>query len=789
MYRRLIDPLCRISGRHPYLCLSLAVLMSIPASLEVRNIRLDTNLRRLLPQNSPSVLWSEELSPVVGDGGYFSVLLEGDDHASLVRAIRESAAAIGALPGTQAVEYTQPTEFVDRYRYTLLSSRQLEEILDAAVELQAEYDPLVENLADDGDDDAARRQQERAENVAARWGRQSRFHESADGRVIGMLVRTTESIGNLAGLRDYYGRIESIASEQARQLGLWSGITGSLRNRIIDYDLITSDLRRAGAISFIAVLATLAVSFRSVRVIPVVVAPLAFGLLWAFALVPTLVGDLNMVTSFLLVVLFGMGIDYGIHLVRRFQSELVERDIDEALQETYRSTGRSVLTSGATTALALSVLAISDFRGFSDFGAVGGSSTLVILAAMFLTLPAVLVLGARFGLVAPRAPLARRGGATLVPVWVAGVLLCLVVAASLTAARGLAFDYDFSQTSARPPEVDAIRERHRQVYEGVGAPAVVYVVPDLETLDASLDVLERARAAQAAPTIGEIQSLRDMAPDRRRFAARLELIEEIQDVLTGRWIERVDDPDRRRLIDDFQAFTLPDDPSSFEQVPDEIRRSLVARDGSGALVLSVNTAGGSRDGRMTMAFMDDLDALELPAAVRGPTGERAVLAETLRLVIGEGGTLVGLAFLGIFAIVLAERRSLSETLWVLMPLVAGVLLTLGAMVALGWKLNFFNMVVLPAILGMGVDDGVHYYRRWTELGHDTRRTQSELFEPLTVCSLTTIMGYVGMNMAHHPGLLAIGRLGVLGLVCTWITAVLLLPGLLRLRERSVRAVR
>ena len=116
-----------------------------------------------------------------------------------------------------------------------------------------------------------------------------------------------------------------------------------------------------------------------------------------------------------------------------------------------------------------------------------------------------------------------------------------------------------------------------------------------------------------------------------------------------------------------------------------------------------------------------------------------------------------------------------------------MLMTLGAMVMLGWKLNFFNMVVLPTMLGIGVDHGVHYYRRWRELGRDTRAAQRELFEPLTVCSLTTVMGYVGMNVAHHPGLEAIGQLAVVGLTATWVTGVFLMPGLLALVERRARA--
>ena len=109
-----------------------------------------------------------------------------------------------------------------------------------------------------------------------------------------------------------------------------------------------------------------------------------------------------------------------------------------------------------------------------------------------------------------------------------------------------------------------------------------------------------------------------------------------------------------------------------------------------------------------------------------------------------------LTFLGIFVLVVIDRRDVNQAAWVLVPLVASLLLTFGAVIALGWKLNFFNIVVLPTLLGLGVDHGVHFYRRWRELDQRTGATQLELFEPITVATITTIMGYAGMAFAHHP---------------------------------------
>jgi predicted RND superfamily exporter protein len=200
------------------------------------------------------------------------------------------------------------------------------------------------------------------------------------------------------------------------------------------------------------------------------------------------------------------------------------------------------------------------------------------------------------------------------------------------------------------------------------------------------------------------------------------------------------------------------------------------------LVLGVTATGNPKDGRVTMQFTRELYDLEMPDNVRGPTGDKPVLAEVLWLVSSEGPLIVVLTFLGIFVLVIIDRRDVQQATWVLVPLIAALLLTFGIMIVLGWRVNFFNMVVLPSLLGLGVDHGVHYYRRWRELECHTADTQLELFEPITVATLTTIMGYAGMAFAHHPGLRSIGNLAIVGLSCTWLTSLVLLPGLLGWRE-------
>ncbi len=123
-----------------------------------------------------------------------------------------------------------------------------------------------------------------------------------------------------------------------------------------------------------------------------------------------------------------------------------------------------------------------------------------------------------------------------------------------------------------------------------------------------------------------------------------------------------------------------------------------------------------------------------------------------------------------------------------LPLVIGLLGRGGAMTAFGTKLNIFNLVVLPSIVGIGVDSGVHGYHRYLSEGTGSlplvlRRAGLAV----TMATLTTMVGYSGLLFASHPGLVSIGQLAIVGLATTLISAAVLFPALLQVLEDRATA--
>ena len=107
----------------------------------------------------------------------------------------------------------------------------------------------------------------------------------------------------------------------------------------------------------------------------------------------------------------------------------------------------------------------------------------------------------------------------------------------------------------------------------------------------------------------------------------------------------------------------------------------------------------------------------------------------------------------------------------------GLLMLFGLMGLLNIPLNPANMIVLPLILGIGIDDGVHVV-------HDFRRQagryrlSSSTATAVLITSLTTMVGFGSLMTAHHQGLQSLGRVLTIGVICCLLSSVVILPALL-----------
>jgi predicted RND superfamily exporter protein len=176
-----------------------------------------------------------------------------------------------------------------------------------------------------------------------------------------------------------------------------AGLCGSIPKEHDEQVYSEKSLGFTTLVAFIAILILLMVSFR-MWVAPVfAIVNLLVGVIWAMGAARIVVGDLNLLTSTMSVIILGLGIDFSIHIFSVFTELRAAGDpIDVAMERTFLKSGKGIVTGAVTTACAFFALVISSSRGMRDMGLVMGTGLLAILLATLLCLPFMLVFRERW---------------------------------------------------------------------------------------------------------------------------------------------------------------------------------------------------------------------------------------------------------------------------------------------------------------------------------------------------------------------------------------------------------
>ena len=121
---------------------------------------------------------------------------------------------------------------------------------------------------------------------------------------------------------------------------------------------------------------------------------LVVGLAYTLAFATLTVGHLNILTITFVPILIGLAIDFGVHLVTRYEEELrLGRNEEEALTKAMVYTGQGIFTGALTTAGAFIAMWFTDFKGIQEMGIICGGGLLVCFIPMMTLLPVMLLRG------------------------------------------------------------------------------------------------------------------------------------------------------------------------------------------------------------------------------------------------------------------------------------------------------------------------------------------------------------------------------------------------------------
>lgn len=129
-----------------------------------------------------------------------------------------------------------------------------------------------------------------------------------------------------------------------------------------------------------------------------------------------------------------------------------------------------------------------------------------------------------------------------------------------------------------------------------------------------------------------------------------------------------------------------------------------------------------------------------------------------------------------------DWHSVVSTLMALLPPLLGGLLMFGTLTMLEVQFNPANLIVLPLILGIGVDDGVHVLHDF-RTQHGGYRLSASTMNAIVLTSLTSMIGFGSMMIAAHRGLESLGLVLVVGVGSCLFVSLVPVPALLTIVRR------
>lgn len=793
--QRWFDGFIQAALTRPWQVLFAVALLTAAAGLFAARLEFRGSFVELLPEGAPEVRDLTRVSEKAGGDGYLVLMAKGGTPQALKTYATEFQKRLEALPEVRYVEHHYDVAFFRRHGLLLLPTREvasLREDLEARVQYEKERaSPLFVDL---GVEDAP----PTFEEIARKHTPDTALPETLankDGTEVYLMIKPSGTAGDL----DFARRFVATAMDTGRKLaaeqypGVTLEATGNFQNRIEEDAVMRSDLSNAGLLSALIAVGLILLATRRVSALAVVGVPVMVGLVLTFAFAQGAIGHLNIVTGFLVAILIGLGIEYGVHLSMRYWEEREEHGVKESLEAAVRGTFSGALTSAFTNAAAFFVLVLAQFHAFQQFGLLAGIGVLLAVLSAYAMGPALLAIAERirpFRREHREAAGATPAGAPAAPVkewrrWPTGLIVAVALSVVVFAAYsvGIAPRLGF-ETNLRNLKGDSPASRlDDHITEQIGSPLnpAILAVDSLEQVREVEDVIAQVKARNGANSVFlRTASLSDLVPsDVPGHQAEMGRIRALLDGLPKSAQDDARVKDLRTLVDA--------KPYGLDDLPVEARRRFEALDGKGMFLLLFPSVS-NYDTEDLHRWAAQLDEVVAGAKAKGidlaVLDSNRIAARIFALVRGDGPFILWAAAAVVFLVILASLRSLKRALLVAGPLFLGMTCLAGGMYLFDVQLNFINAVVLPNLLAIAVDNSVHLYHRYEEEGPGSlgRVVRSTGFAAV-VATLSNAAGYGALMVANHQGLRSIGQIALLGVVSTFLGTTVFFPAMLALLER------
>ncbi|MEO8467090.1 MAG: MMPL family transporter [Gammaproteobacteria bacterium] len=619
------------------------------------------------------------------------------------------------------------------------------------------------------------------------------------------------------GIRDIVARLNTRVEAPVRVR-----LSGSVAMEHEELASVRSTAGIGGLATAVLVALILLAVLRSWRLLAISLVTLASGLALTAAFAAGAVGHLNLLSVAFVVLNVGLGSDYVIHVLLRYK-ELVAggHRMPEALVEMGRDTGASLVVCAVTTAAGFYSFIPTNFSGVSELGLIAGTGVFFGLFVSVTLLPALVVLftDERAAMRPPRwvdakyfAPLSRR------PRLVLAIAIVVLLVSAVLLPR---VTFDSNPIHLRDPRTEGVTTL-LELAEAGEAPLLnlVAVAPSDEVAQSWAAQLRKQPEIRNVVTIAQLvprdqddklallgdlnlllgpkfAMLNAVPPDPAALDAALAKLEAAAAgsasaaqleaaVMALRQRLATAAPDAReqelRSLDGALTKTLPGELARLSaglQAMKFDRTTLPAN-----LADRWLASGGRELVEITPSenVGDNATASRFIAAVRAvapnATGLPVVYQEASATVVDAFEHALLYAFIMVGVIIFLSLHGLKDTLFVVVPIVLATAVTAALAVLIRMPFNYANIIALPLLVGMGVDNGIHVVHR-LRAERATELFNTSTMRAVLASALTTIASFGNLAFSPHVGTASMGILLALGLGVSMAFTLIVLPAWLK----------
>jgi uncharacterized protein len=800
---------CAFVSRHAgKILLAAALLFALSAWLGSR-LELRTSFAELLPSNDPGVIALEKTQARIGDMSLLLVGIHSPDREANIRYAEVLTNKLRELPKSTVELATYNIfdlkAFFEKNKWLYASENDLTDIRDRLRrEIAKRKNPLLLDLAEEDEQesvDTLRQRMTKRDQLGGRFP--DGVFSNKDGSYVWIAALPPGGIFGERGGEGIYDAATRLVRENDPHTfnpQMKAFVGGPVATAIASRAAVERDILWVTVTCLTIVAISIAIYFRRLRYLPLIVTSGVIGTVMAFAVAELAFGYVNSSTAFLGSIIVGNGINYAIILMSRYEEyRAAGNSSASSMQHAMAGVTRGTLVAAVCASAAYATLMLTKFRGFYQFGVMAAFGVLFCWALTFTVVPAVFFFMDRRAhgkkATPPKAPLGLAflgkaiGKRPRIIVIVAAVLT-VVCSVGLLHFADAPFEYNFRKLNANLESTEDQRQFTQSADKLFGR----WPSPTIVLADTGAEV-EPIRAAiwrqdQKEHVIEHVVTFNDILPGTPEAQQRkIATLESIRKLLHDPALEAASENDRKKLEQiDIPAQLRVLGPMD---VPPLARRPFTEVDGTigrVVLVYPIEQHFSVWNGRDLLRLASVLQYLHLPEENKtiDTSGSAVVFSAMIRSVLHDGpiATVASLLVVLLFSFIIMRPRA--AALSAMGTLLVGVIWMLGIAGMASVRITFLNFIALPITFGIGAEYGLNVAQRYRD-DHDMVRAVGSTGAAVALCSWTTIVGYGSLLAASSRALRGFGLMAILGEVSCLAAALLALPALILWLERRKKA--